>query len=305
MKKRVLVLILSALLVCTVFSACKKADPQPAPDPGKVTEPADAAPEKTEPEKEASWQVENDPEKEETPEEDPHEPEETAPTEEEHHEYVQDFTPILGTWYAESGGATLEIYEEGIFVLYQRGVLTYGNLVYTEDPEEPWATMPRYEFYMDNHERMNDTCVYLDENHPGTLTFQVGGGAELFVPDPPEPAQVTVCLPEELTVGYKEMLKDGGEYSMRVAFQTDRPVYEFTVLALEYVDMTEEGSVQYNSSARCVLPELTPDEALVVSMEFMGTIPNNGITFVDTDGRPRFYTVNVSGMDGSLFLGEN
>ncbi|MBO6054898.1 MAG: hypothetical protein J6P31_05200, partial [Oscillospiraceae bacterium] len=246
-----------------------------------------------------------EPEKEEEPASDPQEPEETVPPEEERHEYVQDFTPVVGTWYAETGGATLEIYEDGMYAFFHHGDLTIGHLVYTEDPEEPWSYMPRYEFYGDNGERMAYTSVSLDENHPGTLTYQVGGGAELFVPDAPEPAVVTVCLPEELTVGYTEMLRDGGEYSMQVAFQTDRPVYDFSILALEYVDMTEEGSVEYSHSTRCVLPELTPDEALVVSMEFLGTIPNNGITYVDTDGRQRFFTVNVSGMDGSLYLGKN
>jgi len=52
------------------------------------------------------------------------------------------------------------------------------------------------------------------------------------------------------------------------------------------------------------LDRLTADRPLVVSTTFYGLIPNNGISYVDETGTTRFFAVDMSGEDGSLYLWE-
>lgn len=42
----------------------------------------------------------------------------------------------------------------------------------------------------------------------------------------------------------------------------------------------------------------------VAGLEFPGDMPSNGISYVDADGVTRNFAVDMSGMDGSLFLWE-
>ena len=47
-----------------------------------------------------------------------------------------------------------------------------------------------------------------------------------------------------------------------------------------------------------------PDRQLLVRFSFIGTIPNNGISYTDDSGKTRYYSISESGMDGSLVFSE-
>ena len=47
-----------------------------------------------------------------------------------------------------------------------------------------------------------------------------------------------------------------------------------------------------------------PDRKLLVKFTFFGSIPNNGISYTDSTGKTRYYTVDASGKDGSLYFTE-
>ena len=312
MKKRIVMLLCMALIAARLLSACASGGSSTkAPDPESGTQQETQKPEAQEPEEKEPEQGAQEPETQEPEAEEPEqETQEPEPQPEEQEpvpdpmnlEYPDDFLQMVGLWFLEGGGATLEIYENGGFALYRHGDVTEGYLVYTEKPDEPWQTMPRYLLYLENNEAIPSTSLCVDEYHPDAISYLVGGGAELFIPYAPQPAHVTVCLPEELEGEYDEMLSGAGEYSVRIAFQTDETVDDFQILNLELVDVSQDGVPTFRSELRSMIPELTPDKALVVTVEFIGDTPNNGISFVDTDGRRKSYAVDVSGMDGSLYM---
>ena len=47
---------------------------------------------------------------------------------------------------------------------------------------------------------------------------------------------------------------------------------------------------------------LTSENPIVVTLTDYGTVPAYGVSFVDPDGVERFYSIGISGMDGSLEL---
>lgn len=89
-----------------------------------------------------------------------------------------------------------------------------------------------------------------------------------------------------------------------VCFTTERTVTDFRVLSLTFVSIDENGSIAFSTEETHYQEALTPEVPLLVRMELMGTIPNNGISYVDADGAARYFAVEVSGFDGSLLLTE-
>lgn len=49
---------------------------------------------------------------------------------------------------------------------------------------------------------------------------------------------------------------------------------------------------------------LVPERPLVVYLSMIGTIPNNGFSFVDSLGYTRYFAIVESGKDGSVMLQE-
>ncbi|MBR5109555.1 MAG: hypothetical protein IK099_05110 [Clostridia bacterium] len=88
------------------------------------------------------------------------------------------------------------------------------------------------------------------------------------------------------------------EYAVWILFTARRPVSDFQVLALDFND-----NYELEAKAAASLGTLKPDRPVRVSLSFYGDIPNNGISFVDEDGAFCRYAVEMSGLDGSLFLG--
>lgn len=96
----------------------------------------------------------------------------------------------------------------------------------------------------------------------------------------------------------------GEESQVRVLFTASAAVTDFKVLSLTCENVDDDGNISFSVQERYTQPELTPDCSLVVGMEFFGSIPNNGISYVDTDGVEKRFAVDMSGEDGSLYLWE-
>ena len=75
---------------------------------------------------------------------------------------------------------------------------------------------------------------------------------------------------------------------------TEQTITDFKELSLTFESIEET----YNHGT------LTPETPLLTRMELIGTIPNNGISYVDGSGNTRYFAVEVSGYDGSLLLTE-
>ena len=96
----------------------------------------------------------------------------------------------------------------------------------------------------------------------------------------------------------------GGFAGVRVLFTTNKTVSDFKILHLTCETIDDDGNITFAVEETYSQPELTPDRPLVAGLEFPGDMPSNGISYVDADGVTRKYAVDMSGMDGSLFLWE-
>lgn len=94
------------------------------------------------------------------------------------------------------------------------------------------------------------------------------------------------------------------EQTVKVVFTADTTVTDFRVLSISMQDYDDEGNFAFAVEEMYTQPELTPARPLEAGLVFLGDIPNNGIAFTDPDGNTKYYAVDMSGRDGSLFLWE-
>ena len=97
---------------------------------------------------------------------------------------------------------------------------------------------------------------------------------------------------------------EGANIENMLVFRTEVPVTDFTVYSMFLKTMDANGVPEYLVSERYHLDELTPEHPLLASLIFSGDLPNNGISYTDHQGKERWFSVEISGRDGSLLLNE-
>lgn len=119
------------------------------------------------------------------------------------------------------------------------------------------------------------------------------------------PAVLRAAWANFFVAGYQshdEYILSEEESAAKVAFFAQKPLKNFRVLNLEFVDADEDGNVLFQTKSMYKQKELMPDCPLVVQGVFYGSIPNWGVSYEDETGEVRTYSVSVSGMDGSIVL---
>ena len=91
---------------------------------------------------------------------------------------------------------------------------------------------------------------------------------------------------------------EGSEFQVKVLFTAKETVKNFKVLSINAA--AEEG-VKVEGELY-TQEELTPEKAFVLGMIFAGDVPNMGISYEDASGTVHYYSINMSGKDGSLLL---
>ena len=84
-----------------------------------------------------------------------------------------------------------------------------------------------------------------------------------------------------------------------VVFSVNNPIKNFKVLSLHFKDFQNDKPV-FLVKELYTKEVFRPDRQLLVKFTFFGSIPNNGISYTDPNGKTRYYAVSQSGMDGSL-----
>ena len=102
--------------------------------------------------------------------------------------------------------------------------------------------------------------------------------------------------------GHDEYGLNDNALTVEVVFTAESTVTDFKVLSISVQDYDDAGNFAFAAEEVYSQPELTPERPLVAGMEFWGDIPNNGISFTDADGKVKYYAVDMSGRDSSLFL---
>ena len=94
------------------------------------------------------------------------------------------------------------------------------------------------------------------------------------------------------------------ETQVNVMISAYDTVTDLKILSLTCENIDDNGNITFAVSEVYSQPELAAGSYIVAGMEFFGLIPNNGISYVDTDGVEKRYAIDMSGEDGSLFLWE-
>lgn len=104
------------------------------------------------------------------------------------------------------------------------------------------------------------------------------------------------------TNSYDKVIIDLSEAQTKIVFTTDNTVKDFKYLEVLLTDCVDDTCYFDIVEELYSMSELRPERPLVIGMEFIGSIPNRGISFIDETGIRRYFSINQSGKDGSVFL---
>ena len=120
-----------------------------------------------------------------------------------------------------------------------------------------------------------------------------------------KPATVTVEQVEDIAGENGTVFNaSADEYAFYAVFRSDAAITDVKVLGLTFLDADENGNITFDREVLHTVEEIGPDFNLSVQLTADGTIPAYGISYVDTDGTEKSFSVNMSGEDGSLYLSE-
>ena len=100
---------------------------------------------------------------------------------------------------------------------------------------------------------------------------------------------------------YKVYIEFEDEGYQRIAFTTTEAVKDFKFIEVGH-RIEKDNFIFFEENVLCSIAELLPEEPLVVTWLEQGTIPHRGISFIDAEGITRYFSIAMSGKDGSLLL---
>ena len=83
---------------------------------------------------------------------------------------------------------------------------------------------------------------------------------------------------------------------------TDQTITGLQILSLTQPQIYDDGSLGFNHEIIYTMDTFAPGTPLRVRTTFYGDMPNVGLRYIDTNGEEKTFAVDVSGMDGSLYL---
>ena len=91
-----------------------------------------------------------------------------------------------------------------------------------------------------------------------------------------------------------------GETRTGVVYFAKCPVKDFKILSLK-LEKYEDKPV-FLAQTLYTKEVLNPERPLLVKLCLYGSVPNNGFSYTDSEGKIWYYAINASGKDGSLVL---
>ncbi len=123
--------------------------------------------------------------------------------------------------------------------------------------------------------------------------------------DPVKTATLTVEQVDDIAGEFGAVFNASAEeYAFYAVFRSDVKITDVKVLGLTFVDADENGNVTFDREVLYAVDEIGPDFNLAVHLTAEGSIPAYGISYIDTDGIEKAFSVNMSGEDGLLYLSE-
>ena len=120
-------------------------------------------------------------------------------------------------------------------------------------------------------------------------------------------AWVNVAYADEVVTeatNYDWFTADNSPDATKVIFMAEGNVRDFKFLSLFCEDVLEDGTPIFTVEELYQTDRLDPEKHLLVEMTFWGTMPSYGYSFVDDNGETQRFTLEMSGMDGSIYVGK-
>lgn len=119
---------------------------------------------------------------------------------------------------------------------------------------------------------------------------------------PAVPANVTADWTEDAVSHWDTAPAEAEDGAAGIRIRTDAAVTEVRLAALT-TEIDGDGTASYTlGETLYAAASLTPEEELVAETAFMGMLPDRCLCYRDTDGTERFFSLAISGQDGSLLM---
>lgn len=94
------------------------------------------------------------------------------------------------------------------------------------------------------------------------------------------------------------------EYQSVIMFKAKGKANNFKFLSISVSDINDDGSLIYDEKVLYSVDGFSENKPIVISMTFIGDLPNYAVSYEDEKGNTHKYTVSLSGQDGSVVLSE-
>ena len=119
---------------------------------------------------------------------------------------------------------------------------------------------------------------------------------------PAVPANVTADWTEDAVSHWDTAPAEAEDGAAGIRIRTDAAVTEVRLAALT-TEINGDGTASYTlGETLYAAASLTPEEELVAETACMGMLPDRCLCYRDTDGTERFFSLAISGKDGSLLM---
>jgi tetratricopeptide (TPR) repeat protein len=100
-----------------------------------------------------------------------------------------------------------------------------------------------------------------------------------------------------------EFIEFEDEGYQKIIFTTNIAVKDFKFIEVSFKEQ-DMGIAFFENKILYSLEELLPEKPFVVTWMEWGSIPHRGISFIDETDTTRYFSIQASGEDGSLYLSE-
>ncbi|MDO4799370.1 MAG: hypothetical protein Q4A52_02505 [Bacillota bacterium] len=142
----------------------------------------------------------------------------------------------------------------------------------------------------------------MPETTGNETTNAMASASETTSGDTDAAAPVTVSFAEEKPdiTPAAIFIADETEPQVAVLLQSEAVLNEVEILEFRYEESPQ--GMKVFPDVMTTIDELSPDRPLLVKMTFYGLYPRYGISYPDAQGLRRYFAVDMSGNDGSLYL---
>lgn len=103
---------------------------------------------------------------------------------------------------------------------------------------------------------------------------------------------------------FTEYKDSDDEYSTTIVIHCEKDIKNFSLFALSDRSIDDDGNITFEKDVRFSAEELSADKPLMAQILFVGDLPEWGISYTDSEGREVIKLIEMSGMDGSVFLSD-